>query len=136
MFQQFQQIVVWIVDTVGQWGYPGIVMLMFLESSFFPFPSEVVVAPAGYLASQGQMSLGLIIASGVAGSLLGALFNYWLGVRLGSWALRPGLCLLSRKAAESAADRGVCGPLPALLEWGLAPGRRIRYRIGRCWHAC
>ncbi len=79
----FHQIVSWIVDTVGQWGYPGIILLMFLESSFFPFPSEVVITPAGYLASQGQMSLGLVILAGIAGSVLGACFNYWLAVKWG-----------------------------------------------------
>ncbi len=70
----------WIVQTVGHWGYPGIIVMMFLESSFFPFPSEVVVPPAGYLAARGEMSLTLVILSGIAGSLLGALFNYWLAV--------------------------------------------------------
>ncbi len=79
----FHQIVTWVVDTVGLWGYPGIIVLMFLESSFFPFPSEVVIPPAGYLASQGEMSLGLVIAAGIAGSLLGACFNYWLAVKWG-----------------------------------------------------
>lgn len=70
----------WIVQTVGHWGYGGIVVMMFLESSFFPFPSEVVVPPAGYLAARGEMSLPLVILAGIAGSLLGALFNYWLAV--------------------------------------------------------
>ncbi len=72
-----------IVAVVGKLGYPGIVAMMFLESSFFPFPSEVVIPPAGYLASRGEMTLPLVIAAGIAGSLLGALFNYWLAVRLG-----------------------------------------------------
>jgi len=73
----------WIVQTVGHWGYGGIVVMMFLESSFFPFPSEVVVPPAGYLAARGEMSLSLVIGAGIAGSLLGALFNYWLAVTWG-----------------------------------------------------
>jgi len=73
----------WIVQTVGAWGYPGIVIMMFLESSFFPFPSEVVVPPAGYLAARGEMSLVLVILAGLAGSLLGALFNYWLAAVFG-----------------------------------------------------
>ena len=79
----FHQIISWVVETVGLWGYPGIIVLMFLESSFFPFPSEVVIPPAGYLASQGEMSLSLVIASGIAGSVLGACFNYWLAVKWG-----------------------------------------------------
>ena len=73
----------WLVDTIGRMGYTGIISLMFLESSFFPFPSEVVMPPAGYLAWKGEMSLSLVLLSGIAGSLLGALFNYWIAVKLG-----------------------------------------------------
>lgn len=79
----FHHIISWIVETVSLWGYTGIVVLMFLESSFFPFPSEVVIPPAGYLAAQGEMSLSLVIAAGIGGSLLGALFNYWIAVKWG-----------------------------------------------------
>jgi membrane protein DedA with SNARE-associated domain len=60
---------------------------MGLESSFFPFPSEVVMVPAGYLASQNEMSLVLVIASGVAGSLLGAWLNYCIALKVGRAAL-------------------------------------------------
>ncbi len=80
-------IVVWIVNTVGDLGYGGIFFLMFLESSFFPFPSEVVMPPAGYLAAKGGMSLPLVIASGTLGSLAGAWFNYALAAALGRKAL-------------------------------------------------
>jgi len=72
-----------IVTTVGAWGYPGIFIMMALESSFFPFPSEVVMIPAGYLAYKGEMDLALAILVGIAGSLTGALFNYWLALTLG-----------------------------------------------------
>ena len=78
-----KEIALWIVNTIGGLGYTGIFFLMFLESSFFPFPSEVVMPPAGYLASKGKMSLALAIASGTAGSLAGALFNYYLAMFLG-----------------------------------------------------
>lgn len=73
----------WIVETIGAMGYPGIVALMFLESSFFPFPSEVVMVPAGYLASKGEMNIFFVILAGIGGSVLGALFNYYLAMRLG-----------------------------------------------------
>jgi len=76
-------VVNWIVQTVGQWGYWGIIVMMFLESSLFPFPSEVVIIPAGYLASQGDMSMTFVIVSGVMGSVAGALFNYWLAATWG-----------------------------------------------------
>lgn len=76
-------IVNFIVQTVGDWGYIGIFAMMFLESSFFPFPSEVAMIPAGYLAYQGEMNLYLAIAIGIAGSLSGALFNYFLAIKYG-----------------------------------------------------
>ena len=71
-------IVNFLTDMVASWGYTGIVLLMALESSFFPFPSEVVMIPAGILVAQGQMSAVLAVLSGIFGSLLGAIFNYYL----------------------------------------------------------
>lgn len=76
-------IAAWIVKTVGDLGYFGIVALMFLESSFFPFPSEVVMVPAGYLASRGEMNIFLVVVAGIAGSVLGALFNYYAACKFG-----------------------------------------------------
>lgn len=76
-------IVNFIVDTVGSLGYAGIFIMMFLESSFFPFPSEVVMVPAGYLAYKGEMNLFLAIFFGILGSLAGALLNYFLAVKFG-----------------------------------------------------
>ncbi len=83
MFEIFHQVVGWLVHTIGQWGYPGIIALMFLESSFFPFPSEVVIPPAAYLAAKGDMNLGMVILCGTAGSLLGGIFNYGLAMYFG-----------------------------------------------------
>ena len=77
------EIVSWIVETVESLGYGGIFIMMFLESSFFPFPSEVVMVPAGYLASKGEMNLLIVIASGILGSLAGAIFNYYLAIKFG-----------------------------------------------------
>ncbi len=87
----FEDLVQSIVAFVGNLGYMGIVLMMFLESSFFPFPSEVVLIPAGYLASQDQMNLFIVIALGSLGSVLGALFNYFLAFKLGrAFVLRFG----------------------------------------------
>ncbi|WP_368029022.1 DedA family protein [Arcobacter sp. s6] len=76
-------IVNFIVETVGSLGYIGIFLMMFLESSFFPFPSEVVMIPAGYLAYKGEMNMYIAIAVGILGSLAGALFNYYLAIKFG-----------------------------------------------------
>ncbi|MCH7875006.1 MAG: DedA family protein [Gemmatimonadetes bacterium] len=76
-------VVTWLVNTIGTLGYPGITVLMALESSFFPFPSEVVLPPAGYLAAKGQMNAYAVAGAGILGSVLGAVFNYVVAVRLG-----------------------------------------------------
>ena len=73
----------WLLNTIGSMGYPGIFLLMAMESSIFPVPSELVMPPAGYLVQQGQMNMTLVILSGTFGSLAGAYLNYfvarWLG---------------------------------------------------------
>ncbi len=75
----------WLLGIVSGMGYGGIVALMAVESSFIPFPSEVVMIPAGYLAAQGKMELSFVILSGLAGSMIGAYINYfgalWVGRR-------------------------------------------------------
>lgn len=72
------------------WGFPLVLAFMTLESSFIPFPSEVVMIPAGFLAARASLTLGapipdavVVVLAGTAGSLLGAHINYWLAQRLG-----------------------------------------------------
>lgn len=79
----FENIVNSIVSIVSDLGYIGIVVMMFLESTFFPFPSEVVMIPAGMLAATGEMNIYLVILLGVTGSVLGALFNFFLAFKFG-----------------------------------------------------
>ena len=73
----------WLVNAIGSMGYPGIMFLMFIESTFIPLPSELVIPPAGYLISQNQMSWTGVIASGTLGSVLGAVFNYTIAIYVG-----------------------------------------------------
>ena len=64
-------------------GYTGIVLLTFIETIFPPIPSEVFMPMAGYVASQGELSLPGVIAAGTAGSLAGAWLWYALGRAVG-----------------------------------------------------
>ncbi len=64
-------------------NYWGVLVLMTIESSFIPFPSEIIVPPAAYLAAQGKLNIWLIILAASVGSLLGALINYYLARYLG-----------------------------------------------------
>lgn len=72
-----------VLATTQGLGYLGVGVLMAVESSFLPLPSEVVIPPAAYLASQGKMDIFLIILVGVVGSILGATVNYLLSMSLG-----------------------------------------------------
>lgn len=104
--EMLHHFVMWLADTVGQLGYPGIILLMILESSFFPFPSEVVIPPAAYLAAGGRMNLAMVILCGTAGSLLGAIFNYWLALQFGRpFLVKYGRYLLVSSTSLEKADR-------------------------------
>jgi membrane protein DedA with SNARE-associated domain len=81
MLEQFG---LWLVEGIGTLGYPGIVLLMALESSVFPVPSELVMPPAGYLAATGKMNLFVALACGTVGSLI---VGRWIFVRYGRWVL-------------------------------------------------
>ncbi len=73
----------WLVTTIGAMGYPGIFLLMAMESSIIPVPSELVMPPAGYLAQQGEMNMAVAIICGTLGSLVGAYANYFASHYLG-----------------------------------------------------
>lgn len=75
-------ITIWF-SWVQDWGYLGVILLMAMESSIFPVPSEVVIPPAAFLAAQGRMSLWGVIIAGTFGSWLGSAITYavsrWVG---------------------------------------------------------
>jgi membrane protein DedA with SNARE-associated domain len=68
---------------VEQWGYLGIILLMAMESSIIPVPSEVVIPPAAFLAMEGKLNTFGVIAAGTFGSWLGAAASYWVSLWLG-----------------------------------------------------
>lgn len=85
----------WLSQLYAHLGYPQIILLMTLESSLLPVPSELVMIPAGYLAHQGQLNPLLAIACGGLGSIFGAGINYLIGRSLGrAFLLRYGKYLL------------------------------------------
>jgi len=83
MMELLHVVIDFLVETIGSLGYIGIFALMFLESTFFPFPSEIVMIPAGFLAYKGEMNLYIVLTIGTFGSLAGALVNYYISKTLG-----------------------------------------------------
>ena len=77
-----QWVGVWF-QWVHDWGYPGIIILMAMESSVFPIPSEIVIPPAAYWATQGRYNFWGVVLAGTVGSYLGAAATYWAARWLG-----------------------------------------------------
>ena len=76
MLEDFAQAVRGVVLDLG---YPGLFVLIVLESTMVPVPSLLVMPFAGFLASQGEFSLPVILAINSAGAMTGSLLSYWLG---------------------------------------------------------
>ena len=89
------EIAQFITDQIFDMGYLGIFLLMLIESSFIPFPSEIVLVPAGYLASKGDMDISFILLASLLGSIGGALINYFGALFVGrKFLLRYGKYIL------------------------------------------
>ena len=80
----FQPLIAWYLGALKTGGYPLVALLMAIESSVLPLPSEVIIPPAAHLAYTGQIPLTLwgIVLAGMLGSWLGATAMYW-AARLG-----------------------------------------------------
>jgi membrane protein DedA with SNARE-associated domain len=70
---------VFTVGTIGKLGYPGISVLMGIESACIPLPSEIIMPFAGYLVSIGKMNLYVAALAGTIGCNLGSELAYWIG---------------------------------------------------------
>ena len=100
-----QEIITWVLENLDYWV---VLIFMAIESSFIPFPSEVVVPPAAWLALTGdKMNIVLVVVFATLGANIGALINYYLA----KWLGRPvvykfansrfgHLCLLSEEKVK------------------------------------
>ena len=130
------------------WGLVFIFVFMAIESSFIPFPSEVVMIPAGFLAARGELGLGSPIVAvlaalgvGVLGSLAGAYVNYYLALwvgkpflaKYGKWFFLKPAAL--ERACEvfnkyGAATTFVCRMVPAIRQLISIPAGLARMPLG------
>lgn len=78
----------WVASVIESLGEVGVGLLVALENVVPPIPSEIVLAMAGYLASEGKINVVLVWIAATAGSVVGALLLYWLGYALGEQRLK------------------------------------------------
>ncbi len=96
----------WITHVISSMGYPGIVLLMAIESACIPLPSEIIMPFSGYLVSRGEMSLWGVSVAGALGCVLGSVPAYYLGMYGGRPAVeRYGKYLLVSRHDMDLADR-------------------------------
>lgn len=103
----------WIIGFVQSSGYLGIAVLMFIENVFPPIPSELIMPLAGFAAAQGKLGIVPAVLAGSVGSLLGAVFWYYVGRwvgndRLKRWASRHGRWLTLSPSELEQASRWFC----------------------------
>ena len=84
MTEFFTNITSWYMDHIN---YYTITALMAIESSFIPFPSEIVVPPAAYKAAQGDLNIFLVVFFATFGAMIGAIFNYYFALWIGRAAI-------------------------------------------------
>lgn len=91
---------------VENWGYLGVILLMAMESSVIPVPSEIVIPPAAFLATQpgAHMTIWGVVLAGTFGSWLGATVSYWVSRWVGRVVIVKfgGYFLVSEKKLEMA----------------------------------
>ena len=120
----------WITTLLGNLTYPAIFLLMLLESTVVPVPSELVVSPAAYHAAGGHLNVWLVILFATIGADVGATINYVAGYYLGRPIIykfansRLGhLCLLNQEKVEKSEkyfyDHGVAATLTGRLIPGI-----------------
>jgi membrane protein DedA with SNARE-associated domain len=80
MLEALHAVIDWYMQNIS---YLTIFLLMAIEGSFIPFPSEVVIPPAAWKAAQGDLNFFLVVITGTLGALFGSLINYYLGYYLG-----------------------------------------------------
>lgn len=127
---KIEQVTSWYMDNMN---YGTITLLMTIESSFIPFPSEVVVPPAAYKASQEDSNLNifLVVVFATIGAIIGALVNYYLALWLGRPIVHKfaeskfgKLCLLSSEKITKAEDYFVKHGRSSTFVGRLVPGIR------------
>lgn len=141
LHQLIEPILVMIRDTVAQWGYVGIAVMMAIESANIPLPSEAIMPTAGILVQQGKMNFHLAALAGAVGCLIGSIPSYFLGMyggrpfveKYGKWFL---ISAKDLEAADRWVDRWgdwaffICRMLPVVRTFISFPAGMLRAHFG------
>lgn len=128
MSELFTDITAWYMANIN---YFTITLLMTIESSFIPFPSEIVVPPAAYKAAKGELDIYLVVLFSTLGALIGALFNYYFALYIGRTAIYSfaktkfaKMCLIETSSIEKTEAYFIKNGKSSTLIGRLIPGIR------------
>ena len=98
-FEILKPIIDFVISFISSLGYPGIFLLMILESALIPIPSEIIMPFSGFLVSKGTFDPISVVLAGTFGNLVGSILTYYLGIKVGrAFILKYGKYILFKKS--------------------------------------
>ena len=98
-FEILKPIIDFVISIISGLGYPGIFLLMILESALIPIPSEIIMPFSGFLVSKGTFDPISVVLAGTFGNLVGSILTYYLGIKVGrAFILKYGKYILFKKS--------------------------------------
>jgi membrane protein DedA with SNARE-associated domain len=98
-FEILKPIIDFVISIISGLGYPGIFLLMILESALIPIPSEIIMPFSGFLVSKGTFDPISVVLAGTFGNLVGSILTYYLGIKAGrAFILKYGKYILFKKS--------------------------------------
>lgn len=98
-FEILKPVIDFVISIISGLGYPGIFLLMILESALIPIPSEIIMPFSGFLVSNGTFDPISVVLAGTFGNLVGSILTYYLGIKAGrAFILKYGKYILFKKS--------------------------------------
>ena len=98
-FEILKPVIDFVISFISGLGYPGIFLLMILESALIPIPSEIIMPFSGFLVSNGTFDPISVVLAGTFGNLVGSILTYYLGIKAGrAFILKYGKYILFKKS--------------------------------------
>lgn len=98
-FEILKPVIDFVISFISGLGYPGIFLLMILESALIPIPSEIIMPFSGFLVSNGTFEPLSVVLAGTFGNLVGSILTYYLGIKAGrAFILKYGKYILFKKS--------------------------------------